>query len=40
MWISEGLLPEARAKARVAIVGKPTRLTFDEGGDLERLARL
>jgi hypothetical protein len=39
LWISEGLLPEARGNARIAIVGKPARLEFDEGGDLERLAR-
>ncbi|MFB3879946.1 MAG: DUF362 domain-containing protein [Armatimonadota bacterium] len=39
LWISEGLLPEARRNPRVTILGKPTALTFDRHGDLERLAR-
>jgi hypothetical protein len=40
MWISEGLLREARANPRITVLGKPTRLKSDEDGELERLARV
>jgi hypothetical protein len=40
MWISEGLVPEARRNQRIAILGKRTRLEFDGNGELERLARV
>jgi hypothetical protein len=40
MWISEGLLREVPANPRITILGKPTRLEFDEGGELERLGRV
>jgi hypothetical protein len=39
MWISEGLLPEARRNPRVTILGKRVALAFDRNGDLERLVR-
>jgi hypothetical protein len=39
MWISEGLLTQARANPRITILEKPTRLEFGDGGGLERLAR-
>jgi hypothetical protein len=40
LWISEGLLTEARKNPRISVLGKPTRLEFDEDGELERLGRV
>jgi hypothetical protein len=40
LWISEGLLAEARRNRRITILGKPTPFAFDKNGDLARLARL
>ncbi len=39
LWISEGLLAQARRNPRITIIGKPTPLTFDKSGDLARLKR-
>ncbi len=39
LWISEGLLPNARQHKRIKVIGQPTELRFDRKGDLERLAR-
>ncbi len=39
LWISEGLLEEARRHPRVTVVGEPSPLRFDRTGDLERLER-
>lgn len=39
LWISEGLLAEARRNPNLTVSGKPTALTFDRGGNLKRSAR-
>lgn len=36
MWVSEGLLPEARRHSRVRVVGRPTAMKFDRSGNLQR----
>jgi len=35
MWISEGLLAEAKRNPRVQVLGKPVEMTFDRRGDLK-----
>ncbi|MCJ7823159.1 MAG: DUF2088 domain-containing protein, partial [Armatimonadetes bacterium] len=35
MWISEGLLDEARADARISVLGKPAEMVFDRSGNLK-----
>ncbi|UCC69513.1 MAG: DUF362 domain-containing protein [Armatimonadota bacterium] len=35
MWVSEGLLPEARRHPRVRAVGRPTEMKFDRSGNLK-----
>ena len=35
MWISEGLLGEARANARIGVLGKPVEMAFDRSGNLK-----
>jgi hypothetical protein len=35
MWISEGLLGEARANARISVLGKPAEMAFDRSGNLK-----
>jgi len=35
MWISEGLLREARANARIGVLGKPVEMAFDRSGNLK-----
>ena len=35
MWISEGLLGEARANARISVLGKPAEMAFDRSGTLK-----
>ncbi len=39
MWISEGLLGEARDHPRVTVVGRPAGMAFDRAGNLRRLPR-
>ena len=39
MWISEGLVPEARRHARVNIVGHPSAMSFDRRGNLPPMER-
>jgi hypothetical protein len=35
MWISEGLLGEARANARIGVLGNPVEMAFDRSGNLK-----
>ncbi len=35
MWVSEGLLGEARANARITVLGKPAAMAFDRSGNLK-----
>jgi len=39
LWISEGLLREAREVPRITVVGKPEPFAFDANGNIERLGR-
>jgi hypothetical protein len=39
MWVSEGLLEEARRHPRVTVVGRLSHLRFDRSGNLKRLER-
>ena len=39
MWVSEGLVPEARQNPKIRLLGRPAPLKFDGNGDLERLSR-
>ncbi len=39
LWISEGLLPQARLNPRITILTAPTALAFDRSGHLRRLPR-
>jgi hypothetical protein len=35
MWVSEGLLGEARANARISVLAKPAEMAFDRSGNLK-----
>jgi hypothetical protein len=39
MWVSEGLLGEARANARIEVLGKPAAMAFDRSGNLKEQLR-